>query len=115
MSKPIQIVIIVICLAAAGYLIFNTTTKESVETPAKLYHFQCANESCKAEWDWTAGQPLANGSDDPETCPTCNTEYAVQCAKCDACGGLHPVIGHGGSQRECPHCGASMLKDKAGG
>jgi hypothetical protein len=108
MSKPIQIIIIVVCLAAAGYLIATNVSKETYVEPPKMYHFQCASESCKYEWSWEAGGSTETGLD-PEVCPKCQTKDATQCAKCEACGKLHAVVGHGGSQRTCPHCGASMI------
>lgn len=115
MSKPVQIVIIVVCLAAAGYLIFNSATKEGVQSEPKTYYFQCANTACEAEWEWVAGGPLPPGTDDYMTCATCSTDMALECAKCMECGKLHPVVGHGGSQRECPHCGANMLEQQEAG
>lgn len=109
MSKPVQIAIIVVCLGAAAYLIFTNVNQPSTESPKAVYHYECINDRCKHEWSWVAGDPLPGGVDHVEMCPQCQTEYAQQSAKCDACGKLHPIVGHGGSQKECPHCGASMI------
>lgn len=109
MNKVVQIVIIVVCLAGAGYLIFNHLTSDSgssADAP-KTYIFQCADTNCANAWTWVAGAPTP-GDLPEDTCPKCKTEWGMESAKCPSCGGMHSLVGHGGYQKNCPHCGDPM-------
>ncbi len=109
MSKPLQIVIVVLCLGAAGYLMFNFLNKPSAtanEGTPNFLHFKCASTSCGHGYSWERGTDT--GGRDIDTCPQCGTIEAFRAAKCQECGHYQAMSGHGAYEKICPECNAEL-------
>jgi hypothetical protein len=108
-NKPVQIAIIVACLAAAGYLVFGFVTRPSAtanEGAPDILHFLCANPKCGHGFSWERGSDT--GGREGDTCPDCNTEGGYRAAKCPNCAHYQALQGHGTYQNPCPECGKDM-------
>ena len=114
MSKALQIGVVVVAAAAAAYLILTTLTGRShAETLDYNHYFICGDPGCGEEFavdrdEWTGKYKLMVELSVP--CPKCGAGTSVEGYKCPECGRLHPVVGHGQSQPQCPHCGADLTK-----
>lgn len=108
MNKGVQIAIIVLCLAGAGFLVAKQFTGEKPGSAegARTHYYVCSNSKCKHEFTFTPGENI--GDREADTCPDCNTPGASEAARCPACGKLHALEGHGRYKPNCPHCGAAM-------
>ncbi|VAX41773.1 hypothetical protein MNBD_PLANCTO03-818 [hydrothermal vent metagenome] len=109
MSKPIQIAIVIVCLGAAAFLLFNYVNTESPNSEdgvPDIYHYLCADPKCNNGFTWERGQDFIG--EFPDECPKCGTPDAFQAAKCDSCGHYQMVQGHGTFDNPCPECGADM-------
>jgi len=109
-SKPVQIAIVVICLAGAAFFLFNFISAEPANSEDGVpdeYHYLCSDSKCGNTFSWTRGEDLG-GRQFPDICPKCGAPDGYQAAKCDACGHYQMVQGHGSYEDPCPECGADM-------
>jgi hypothetical protein len=109
LSKPIQIVIIIACLAGAGFLLYYNLSKPSPtanEGVPEFIHFTCADRKCGHQFTWEQGSDT--GGREIDTCPKCGTPEAGRSAKCQQCGHFQVLTGHGAYEKICPECGAEL-------
>ncbi len=109
MPKPLQILIVVLCHGAAGYLVVSFMTKPSAtanEGTPEVLHFKCGNPQCGHGYSWERGSDT--GGRDIDTCPECGTIEAVRAAKSQECGLYQAMSGHGAYEKICPGCGAEL-------
>lgn len=106
MSKPVQIVIVILCLGASAYLLYGYISKPSAtanEGIPEFLHYKCADPKCGHEYSWQRGSGEAL-----DACPKCGKAEPNRCAKCQACGLFQPLSGHGTYEKTCPGCGAEL-------
>lgn len=112
MSKPVQIAIVVICLAGAAFLLINFVSKPKAnagDSITVMEHYICPNPECGHGFTWEKGMDLG-GREFPDVCTKCGTYDAPKAARCDAdaCGHFQLLEGHGTFEDPCPECGADM-------
>lgn len=129
MKKPIMIVVIVVCLAGAGLLLFKGGPDGGPNSipDSEMKWVKCNNKACNAEYETSAKKyyqefaenvnpnPMAAGPT-AVTCKECGERSvyaAVKCSNAD-CGKV--FIEHSSGQNDyhdrCPKCGKSETEDR---
>ena len=108
-SKPIFIGVAVVCLLAAGIMLYRNFSggpridRSVVEAPVAVY---CYN--CKAGFEMSFDEygDLINAEAGPRfTCPKCSQKALVSGFKCVKCGTLFPIDYDRNPMMKCPKCG----------
>lgn len=110
MNNTVKIVIIVVALAGAIGLVAMNLGKEKpgdMEGPNKSFYV-CSDPKCATEFEVEPGKSIAPPSSRTEICPTCKKDYPLAAAKCNACGKMHVMKGHGIAEKNCPFCDAPI-------
>lgn len=105
MGKPIKIGIVVVCLAAAVFLLARHFGK-SAPAPeegwqATIWH--CPD--CNTTFELTAAEYKSRvGTLSYVPCVSCEGVDAEEVYKCPNCNGYYPPLGHGLRGTHCPLC-----------
>lgn len=116
MKKPVQIIIIIVALAAAAYLVISTLGKSGgpANEGRQESYFLCSNKECGKEIVLSPQEvesSIAARREGTYACPHCGkTDTTTEARKCESCGKLSASLGHGIAQKTCPHCGAAMAQ-----
>jgi len=127
LSKPLMLVIIIVCFALAGVIFFATRPEGSggintIKRGEELYWVKCNNPKCKAEYQMDKkdyyeqieekmrANPMAMVTP-PLTCKECGEQSVLRAVKCEKCG---HVFFYGADPTDfadrCPKCGHSKTK-----
>jgi len=129
MKKPIMIVVIVVCLAGAGLLLFKGGPGGGVDTipEGDMQWVKCNNKACNAEYEMSKREyykqlqeninpnPMANAPT-PVTCKECGKPSLFAAIKCPnpSCGNVF-IEGSSGPNDygdRCPNCKQSAVEER---
>jgi hypothetical protein len=128
-KKPIMIVVIVVCLAGAGLLLFKGGPEGGVSSIPKgeMKWVKCNNKACNAEYETSARKYFEEFGANVNPNPMVQRPVAVTCEKCGErsvfaafkcsnadCGKvfIEGSAGQNDFNDRCPVCGRSEVEDR---
>lgn len=127
-KKALLLVMVVVCLALAGYATYKSLTKNRhlylEEYKDQTILLKCANPNCnhvfetnrKKYYEYISEHVDRSTNTAYGLCPKCNQQTALEAIRCEKCGEVFFYGTVTGTYRDtCPKCGFSKTKAQRDG